>query len=56
MTPADDPDYEDLSPAFPARTSAGKDAILQPPRPQIQPSPQILERVTGRDLDLEAAE
>jgi hypothetical protein len=31
-----------------------KDAILQPPKPQIQPSRQILERVAGRALDLEA--
>ncbi len=56
MTPAEDPDYEHLGPAFPAWTSPGRDAILQPPKPQIQPSPRILERVTGRDVDLEAAE
>jgi hypothetical protein len=56
MIPADDPDYEDLGPAFPTWTGPDRDAILQPPKPQIQPSPQILERVTDRDLDLEAAE
>ena len=56
MTPADDPGYEDLGPAFPAWTGTARDAILQPPKPQIQPSPRILERVTGRDLDMEAAE
>jgi hypothetical protein len=55
MIPAEDPDYQDLGPAFPAWTSPGKDAILQPPKPQIQPSARILERVTGRDLDMEAA-
>jgi hypothetical protein len=55
MTPAEDPDSEDLGPAFPAWTGADKDAILQPPQPQIQPSPQILERATDRDLDREAA-
>ena len=54
--PAEDPDYEDLGPAFPAWTGPDKDAILQPPKPQIQPSPRILERVTERDLDMEAAE
>jgi hypothetical protein len=32
------------------------DAILQPPRPQIQPSQQILERVSGRDLNMEFAD
>ena len=36
--PAEDPDYEDLGPAFPAWTTASREAILQPPRPQIQPS------------------
>jgi hypothetical protein len=56
MTPAEDPDYEDLGPAFPAWTDADRDAILQPPKPQIQPSSQILERATDRDLDIEAAE
>jgi hypothetical protein len=56
MTPAENPDYEDLGPAFPARTGTARDAILQPPKPQIQPSLRILERVTGRNLDLEAAE
>ena len=54
--PAEDPDYGNLGPAFPAWGSPDKDAILQPPKPQIQPSPQIQERVTGRDLDREAAE
>ena len=53
---AEDPDYEDFGLAFPAWTAAEKDAILQPPKPQIQPSPRILERVTDRDLDIEAAE
>jgi hypothetical protein len=56
MVPAEDPDYEDLGPAFPAWTGPDKDAILQPPKPQIQPSPQTLERVAERDLDMEAAE
>ena len=54
--PAEDPDYEDLGPAFPAWAGPDRDAILQPPKPQIQPSPQILERAAGRDLDMEAAE
>ena len=56
MIPAEDPDYEDLGPAFPAWAGPDKDAILQPPKPQIQPSPRILERVADRDLDMEAAE
>jgi AAA domain/TrwC relaxase len=56
MIPAEDPDYEDLGPAFPAWTGPDRDAILQPPKPQIQPSPRILDRTTERDLDMEAAE
>ena len=56
MVPAEDPDYEDLGPAFPAWTGRDRDAILQSPKPQIQPLPGILERVTERDLDMEAAE
>jgi hypothetical protein len=56
MVPAEDPDYEDLGPAFPAWTGPDRTAILQPPKPQIQPSPRILERITKRDLDMEAAE
>jgi hypothetical protein len=55
-TPAEDPDYEDLGPAFPAWTGADRDAILQPPKPEIQPSPRILDRVMDRELDMEAAE
>jgi hypothetical protein len=54
LAPAEDPDYEALGPAFPAWASPDRDAILQPPKPQIQPSAQILERITGRDM--EAAE
>jgi hypothetical protein len=53
---AEHADHADFGPAFPALTGQVKDAILQPPKPQIQPSPRILERATGRDLDLEAAD
>ncbi len=49
-------DREDPGLAFPAWKNADRDAILQPPKPQIQPSVQMLERATGRDLDMEAAE
>jgi hypothetical protein len=56
MTPAEDADYEPLGPAFPAWTDPGRDAILQPPKPEIQPSQRILEIITDRDLDMEAAD
>jgi hypothetical protein len=54
--PAENPDYENHRPAFPAWTGQHPDAILQPPEPEIQPSARILERVTDRDLDIEAAD
>jgi conjugative relaxase-like TrwC/TraI family protein len=55
MTPAEDLDYADLGPAFPAWAAAHRDAILQPPKPQIQPSARILELVKSRESDWEAA-
>jgi len=56
MIPSEDPDYGDLSPAFPAWTSPGREPILQPPMPEIPPSPQILQRAMDRDADWEAAD
>lgn len=53
--PSDDPDYADLGQAFPPWTGRGKDAILQPPKPEIRPSARVLERATDRDRDVEAA-
>ena len=54
--PSEDPDYGDLGPAFPAWPGPARDAILQPPKPEIPPSPQILQRVMDRDADWEAAD
>ena len=54
--PSEDPDYGDLGPAFPAWTGPGADAILQPPKPEIPPSPQILQRAADRDADREAGQ
>jgi hypothetical protein len=56
MIPSEDPDYGDLGPAFPAWTSPGREPILQPPRPEIPPSPRILQRAMNRDADWEAAD
>jgi len=56
MVPAEDPDYADAGPAFPAWTTPRREAILQPPKPHIQPSARILERNTERELDMEAAD
>ncbi len=54
--PSEDPDYGDLGPAFPAPTRPGRAPILQPPKPEIQPSLRILERVMDRDADWEPAD
>ena len=56
MIPSGNPDYGDLGLAFPAWTGRAREPILQPPKPEIPPSPQILERVIDRDADWEAAD
>jgi hypothetical protein len=53
---AEDPDYGDLGPAFPAWTATNKDAILQPPKPQIVPLERILELTADHDRDMEPAD
>lgn len=53
---SEDPDYGDLGQAFPPWPGSGKDAILRPPKPEIRPSAQVLERAANRDADLEAAD
>jgi hypothetical protein len=54
--PSEDPDWDDLGPAFPAWNPPGRDAILQPPKPQITPSARILQLAAERDTSPEAAE
>ena len=56
MIRSEDPDYGDLGPAFPAWASPPREPILQPPMPEIPPSPRVLERVMDRDADWEAAD
>jgi hypothetical protein len=54
--PAEDPRYGDLGRAFPPWPRPAGDAILQPPKPEIRPSQQILERAANRDADWEGAD
>jgi len=54
--PSEDPDYGDLGQAFPPWPGPARDAILQPPKPEITPSPQVLQRAADRDADPEAAD
>jgi hypothetical protein len=53
--PSEDPDYGDLGQAFPAWSGPPREAILQPPKPEMPPSPRILQRAMDRDTDWEAA-
>lgn len=43
-------------PAFHSWTGARQNAILQPPKSQIQPSARILEGIKQHELDIEAIE
>ena len=43
-------------PAFPAWSRPSRVAILQPPKPEMTPSPRILQRAMDRDVDWEAAD
>jgi hypothetical protein len=54
--PAEVPDYQAFSQALPVWAQPERDAILQPPKPQIRPSERILERTADRDLHREAAD
>jgi hypothetical protein len=44
MEPHEDPDYENLGPAFPSWQQEDRDAVLQPPKPPIPPSGRLAER------------
>jgi hypothetical protein len=48
--PAEDPDFEDIGRAWPSWSAGDKDAILQPPKPMIKPSPRVLERAGDREM------
>ena len=54
--PSEDPGYGDLGQAFPPWPGPARGAILQPPKPEIRPSPRVLERAADRDADWEAAD
>jgi hypothetical protein len=54
--PSEDPDYGNLGQAFPAWSRPRIGAILQPPQPEMTPSPRIPQRTMDRDADWEAAD
>jgi hypothetical protein len=55
MIPSEDPAREDVGEAFPDQAAPGREAILQPPKPQIRPSARILGAARQRDVSHEAA-
>jgi conjugative relaxase-like TrwC/TraI family protein len=54
--PSEHPEYGDLGQAFPAWPAPARAAILQPPMPEIPPSPEIQQHLMDRDADWEAAD
>jgi hypothetical protein len=46
--PDEDPDYEDIAPAWTRIASRDREAILQPPPPQIRPADRVLELARER--------
>ena len=53
---SEDPDYGDLGQAFPPWRRPAREAILQPPMPEIPPSRETRQCVIDRDADWEAAD
>lgn len=56
MVPAEDPDLEAWEQAFPLVPRRDKNAILQPPLPEIAPYTPIPQRGTWREPDWEAGD
>jgi hypothetical protein len=56
MVPSEDPDCGDLGGAFPAWRVPSRDAILQPPKPQIMPAAKILQLAQEYDTEPEAGD
>ncbi len=52
MVPPEDSDWEDEGPAWQV-WQAQRDAILQPPKPEIQPAEGVLEAAHQRDTEHE---
>jgi hypothetical protein len=56
VVPSEDPDWSDLGEAFPVWQEPGRDAILQPPKPQLTPSAKFLQLAADKDTELEATD
>ena len=51
MAPGEDPAWGDPGKAFPGWQASGRDAILQPPKPEIIPSARILQLAAEHDTE-----
>jgi hypothetical protein len=49
--PSEDPEWEDEGLAWPRRAAAERDAILQPPKPEIKPARRVAELAADRDAE-----
>jgi hypothetical protein len=54
--PSEDPEEHDLGLAFPAWNPAERDAILQPPKPEIQPAAKVIELAREQEAGREATD
>jgi hypothetical protein len=54
MIPTEDPGYGDVAQAFPDWHGPDRDAILQPPKPEIRPAPKVLEAAREQEWEPEA--
>ena len=54
LVPGEDAAWADPGKASPALRTPGRDAILQPPKPQITPSAEILQLAAEHDIEPEA--
>jgi AAA domain/TrwC relaxase len=54
--PSEDPEEHDLGPAFPASNPPERDAILQPPKPDIPPAAKVMEQAREQQAGWEAAD
>jgi hypothetical protein len=56
LHPSEDANYGDLGQAFPSWPAPASSAMLQPPKPEIKPSEQIMKHALDHDPDMEAAD
>jgi hypothetical protein len=54
LVPHEDPDLEPIGEAWLVRQSWARDAVLQPPKPEIRPAEGVLEASAARDAEQEA--